>query len=187
MEEEYYYQYDTPEGEDAHADHGQKDGGLEQTDPSIKTGFEKTDDQISDIYGHTNGSDHEEETNMKKDDNITIGTETDYNYKIGSEDKEKFTKNSQLKKNISNIVKAINTKVKSLENFVSDIALFIEATAHENVQNTENNEEQEEGKEPERNNPGNWFTSHAQHLMFVSTNSLIKCFVFYVLKYIIFY
>ena len=125
MEEEYYYQYDTPEGEDAHADHEQKDGGMEKTDPSIKTGFEETDDQISDIYAHTNGSDHEEETNMKKDDNITIGTETDYNYKIGSEDKENFTKNSQLKKNISNIVKAINTKVKAIENFVFDITLLI--------------------------------------------------------------
>ena len=124
---------------------------------------------------------------MKKDDNITIGTETDYNYKIGSEDKEKFTKNSQLKKNISNIVKAINTKVKSLENFVSDITLFIEATAHEDVQNNENHEEQNEGKETERNNPNNWFTSRAQTLMFVSTSSLVKCFVFYFLKYIFIY
>ena len=142
---------------------------------------------ISDIYGHTTGSDEQEETIKQKDDNITVETENDYKYKIGSEDKENINKNSQLKKNISNIVKAINTKVKSLENFVSDITLFIEATAHENVQNTENDEEQEEGKEPERNNASNWFTSHAEQLMFVSKNRLIKCVVFYVLKYIILY
>ena len=32
---------------------------------------------ISDIYGHTNGSDEQEETIMKKDDNITVETEND--------------------------------------------------------------------------------------------------------------
>ena len=160
--------------------------GWKKTDASNKKGFEETDDQTSDIYGHKNDSDGEEETYMNKYANITI--ETENNYEIGSEDKEKFDKNFQLKKNISNIVNAINTKVKSIENFVSDITLLMEATSHQNVLNNENDEEQEEEevKEPERNNMSSWFTSYSQQLMFESTNSIMKCFMFYVLKYILF-
>ena len=100
--------------------------------------------------------------------------------KISTEVKHK--NNLKIMQNVSSILTALNSKVKSIEYFVSDITLLMETTVQQQVQSFEHTENEEEEKESESDqNKSNLHnvSSNADSLPTNVMKHQIFCFVFY--------